>query len=91
MTRLLESCEFRVAVIRPHVQRLELDYILSRGAVLSPGLTSVARRVTSMIGARRLQVPYWLGQTFVIARRTNALALALLAGSRELAEILMLL
>jgi SAM-dependent methyltransferase len=91
MTRLLESCEFRVAVIRPHVQRLELDYILSRGAILSPSLTGLARKVTSMLGARRMQVPYWLGQTFVIARCTNALLLAVLAGSRELAEILMLL
>ena len=67
--RMLESTGFQVEVVRPHWQRLELDYILSRGSVLSQALSNVSRRVVGLAGAGRSQVPYWLGQTFVIARR----------------------
>jgi 2-polyprenyl-3-methyl-5-hydroxy-6-metoxy-1,4-benzoquinol methylase len=69
MTRFLESAGFDVIVVRPHVQKLELDYILSRGAVLSKGLTSAARGMAKPLGLARVQVPYWLGQTFVAGRR----------------------
>ena len=69
MTRFLESAGFDVLAIRPHFQRLELDYILSRGAVLSKQLTAVARGIAKPLGLARSQVPYWLGQTFVAARR----------------------
>lgn len=73
MTRLLESTGFQVTTVRPHVQRLELDYILSRGAVLSERLTTLARKVVTPLGVARAQVPYWLGQTFVAARRVGVL------------------
>ena len=43
--RLMETSGFDVQAIRPHYQRLELDYILLRGAVLSGALSkSQARR-----------------------------------------------
>ena len=71
MTRFLESAGFEVIVVRPHFQKLELDYILSRGAVLSKGLSAVARGIAKPLGLARAQVPYWLGQTFVAARRRS--------------------
>lgn len=71
MTRMLESTGFTVERIRPHWQRLELDYILFRGSVLSGGLSRASRAITGALGAGKAQVPYWLGQTFVIARRTR--------------------
>lgn len=67
--RMLETTGFTVQAVRPHWQRLELDYILFRGSVLSSALSSASRRVAALVGAGKLQVPYWLGQTFVIARR----------------------
>lgn len=67
--RMLESTGFDVEGIRPHWQRLELDYILFRGSVLNRALSNVSRRMASIVGAGKSQVPYWLGQTFVIARR----------------------
>lgn len=67
--RMLESTGFEVEGIRPHWQRLELDYILFRGSVLNRSLSNVSRRMASIVGAGKSQVPYWLGQTFVIARR----------------------
>lgn len=68
ITRLLETTGFRVETMRPHWQRLELDYVLARGAALSPAASRLARRIVRAAGAGKLQVPYWLGQTFVVAR-----------------------
>jgi SAM-dependent methyltransferase len=69
MRRMLEKAGFDVVRMRPHFQRLELDYLLFRGAVLSPRLSSAARATTRSLRLSRTQVPYWLGQTFVLARR----------------------
>ena len=54
--------------MRPHWQRLELDYVLFRGAVISPGMSKFSRSLVRLVHAGKLRVPYWLGQTFVIAR-----------------------
>lgn len=70
MRRMLEITGFTVCAMRPHVQRLELDYILFRSSVVSSGIASAGRAVGRTLGLSRAQVPYWLGQTFVIARRT---------------------
>ena len=69
IARLMETGGFEVRAIRPHYQRLELDYILQRGSVLSAALSRTARGVIRPFGIGRAQVPYWLGQTFVAARR----------------------
>jgi 2-polyprenyl-3-methyl-5-hydroxy-6-metoxy-1,4-benzoquinol methylase len=85
--RLLDSTGFDVAEVRPHVQRLELDYILKRASILSEGLSTVARRGVSVVGMGRAQVPYWLGQTFVAARRTKSILLAVGMALSEFAEV----
>jgi SAM-dependent methyltransferase len=69
--KMLESTGFSVEHVRPHFQRLELDYILFRASVLSKGLSSAARAIVRPLGLSRTQVPYWLGQTFVLARRSR--------------------
>jgi SAM-dependent methyltransferase len=69
IARLLDAAGFDVRTIRPHYQRLELDYILQRGAILSAALSKIARGVVKPLGIGRAQVPYWLGQTFVAAKR----------------------
>jgi SAM-dependent methyltransferase len=69
--RLLESTGFAVTTIRPHMQRLELDYILFRGSVLSRVLSATARGLVAAVRLSRAQVPYWLGQTFVLARKRS--------------------
>jgi 2-polyprenyl-3-methyl-5-hydroxy-6-metoxy-1,4-benzoquinol methylase len=68
ITRMLATTGFKVERLRPHWQRLELDYVLLRGALLSRTLSRVSRWLVRLLGAGKLQVPYWLGQTFVIAR-----------------------
>lgn len=69
--RMLESTGFAVTTIRPHVQRLELDYILFRGSLLSASLSSVGRGLARWTRLSHAQVPYWLGQTFVLARKRS--------------------
>jgi SAM-dependent methyltransferase len=70
ISRLLESHGFGVVTMTPHVQRLELDYLLSRAEVVSASLAKTSRRLTAMLGLSTRQAPYWIGQTFVAARRT---------------------
>jgi SAM-dependent methyltransferase len=69
IARMMESAGFEVRAIRPHYQRLELDYILQRGSLLSSALSKAARAVIRPFGIGGAQVPYWLGQTFVAAKR----------------------
>ena len=69
MGKMLHRTGFEVERVRPHFQRLELDYILFRASVLSTALSSAARAAIRPLGLSRVQVPYWLGQTFVLARR----------------------
>jgi hypothetical protein len=71
MRRMLETTGFTVERVRPHFQRLELGYVLLRAAILSKGLSSMSRGVVQRLGLSRSQVPYWLGQTFVLARRKS--------------------
>jgi SAM-dependent methyltransferase len=64
----LDRAGFDVIDIRPHLQRLTLGYIMSRGNVVSPELSRAGVRVVSTLGLGHREVPYWLGQTFVAAR-----------------------
>lgn len=64
MGRMLERSGFEMIEARPHVPRLELGYGLDRAGV-PRGLTRLAERA----GWGRLQVPFWIGQTAVTARR----------------------
>jgi SAM-dependent methyltransferase len=69
MTCLLERHGFEAVEMRAHFQRLELNYLLSRGAGISRVLSRSSRAVARVLGLRNPAVPYWIGQTFVAARR----------------------
>ena len=71
LARMLEGHGFEVAQQRPHVQWLELDYLLGRGEVVSAPLSRWSRAVARRLGMARRQVPYWIGQTFVAAHRNR--------------------
>jgi SAM-dependent methyltransferase len=68
MRQLLDRTGFETVDMRPHLQRLKLDYILERGEVVSPALSRAGSRVVEALGVGCREVPYWLGQTFVAAR-----------------------
>jgi len=64
----LTKAGFRVVRIKPHFQTLELDYILFR-AIPYVGLAGKAvRSLVRFTGLEKIQIPYWMGQTLVIAR-----------------------
>lgn len=69
VTRLLSAHGFRVIEIRPYIQHLELEYLLMRGAVVSARLSRTLILLARIAGLSRRQVPYWIGQTCVVARR----------------------
>jgi SAM-dependent methyltransferase len=80
MRLMLERTGYRVEAARPHVQRLELDYILFRGSVLSRGLSRAGRAAARWTGLSRAQMPYWLGQTFMIGRKIHTLLMVTALG-----------
>jgi hypothetical protein len=70
---MLEKTGYAVERMRPHVQRLELDYILFRGSAISPALSAGGRTMARWLRLGRVEVPYWLGQTFVLSRKSATL------------------
>jgi 2-polyprenyl-3-methyl-5-hydroxy-6-metoxy-1,4-benzoquinol methylase len=66
---LLERVGFGVVVMKPHIQWLELGYVIKRGEPVAGPLARAAGAITRGIGLAGLHVPYWIGQTLVIARK----------------------
>lgn len=71
MTRMLRQAGFEPIVIKPHFQKLELGYVMFRAGTYSPVISSLGTPVVSGLGLSARQVPYWLGQTFVIAKKSS--------------------
>ena len=69
MKSLLEKHGFEVVEMQAHFPRLEVNYLLSRGAVINGVLANSSRAVARLLGLGNREVPYWIGQTFVAARR----------------------
>ncbi|MBF0387038.1 MAG: class I SAM-dependent methyltransferase [Candidatus Omnitrophica bacterium] len=68
MARILNETGFTVLQSRPHWQKLELDYILFRMQAYIPVVPAFFRKVFAAVGLKNLNVPYWMGQTLVIAK-----------------------
>lgn len=58
--------------IRPHIQRLELEYVLFRATPYVGAPARLARAFSRSVGLGGMQIPYWMGQTLVIARKNPA-------------------
>jgi ubiquinone/menaquinone biosynthesis C-methylase UbiE len=69
MSEMLRRAGFVPVNLRSHIQRLQLEYIAERASVVSPTLSRLGVRVIRTLRLGRLEMPYWLGQTFVAARR----------------------
>jgi len=70
IARLLEAHGFEIVQMRPHVQWLQIDYLLTRAEVVSATPARVLRRIARALGQAKRQAPYWIGQTFVAARKS---------------------
>ncbi len=69
ITRLLEDAGFDLVAGRPHFQRLGLGYVLHRASRYVGAPARLARYLVARVGMSEWQVPYWMGQTLVIARK----------------------
>jgi hypothetical protein len=74
MRRLLEDAGFEVVRIRPHFQRLGLAYVVSRAVPYVGAPARLAHRAVQWLGVGNWHVPYWIGQTLVIARKVRAVS-----------------
>lgn len=66
---ILAKAGFKVIKIRPYFQTLELGYIFFRAATYSPLISKIGTWFIKLFGLEHKMVPYWLGQTFVMARK----------------------
>lgn len=69
---MLEKNGFEVIRIKPHIQTLELDYILKRALPILGPVGRALQKICRALGFARLQTPYWVGQTLVVARRKTS-------------------
>ena len=67
--KLLDKCGFKVLKIKPHIQYLDLGYIFFRAKRYMPLPCSIALALTKFLNLQNKKVPYWIGQTLVIAKK----------------------
>lgn len=66
---LLQRVGYEVTVMKPHIQWLELGYVIKRGEPVAGPIARAAGKLTAGVGLADLHVPYWIGQTLVVARK----------------------
>jgi len=69
LPRMLAELGFRVVQRRRHWQTLELGYILFRMEAYIKPVARVFGWLAKRLGFYHLQIPYWMGQTLVIAEK----------------------
>jgi 2-polyprenyl-3-methyl-5-hydroxy-6-metoxy-1,4-benzoquinol methylase len=80
--KLLEDSGFEIVTVRPHYQRLGLEYVLRRASAYIGLPARVAAWCVHKAGVGTAQVPYWMGQTLVVARKRAAVTPDARASSR---------
>jgi len=83
MRNLLERAGFDIFVIKPHIQQLELGYLTKRMHLYSPFFSQCSMLGVNALRLQRKQIPYWLGQTFLIARKRASAARGQIEQMRE--------
>ena len=67
--KMLEKCGFTIVKVKPHFQKLEIGYLFFRMGAYSKLLSTMGVKLTNMLHMNKWKIPYWLGQTFVAARK----------------------
>lgn len=66
---ILKKAGFKIIMIKPHFQRLQLGYIFKRISEYSKLLSNMGLSIVKSLGLADIEVPYWFGQTFIIANK----------------------
>lgn len=69
IARALKNTAFNTEAFIPHVQTLELEYILFRAQRYVGAIAAISRKLISKLGMGSWNIPYWMGQTLVIAKK----------------------
>ncbi len=67
--QMLEKSGFEVIKIKPHIQTLSLGYLAKRLEPYNKTLSGLSTKLIRFLGLEKFEVPYWLGQTLVVARK----------------------
>lgn len=67
--KALRKSNFVVLKIKPHFQSLALGYLIFRMKAYSKLLHNLGKIFVNITGTKKMQMPYWLGQTLVIAKK----------------------
>ena len=66
---MLNKKNFNVIKTKPHFQTLGLDYLIFRAKAYNKMIAKVGGKVSKTLRIGNMQLPYWLGQTLVIAKK----------------------
>ncbi len=67
--KILARSGFKTIKIKPHIQTLGFGYLMWRMKEYSKLLHKLGHGFAKATGTTKMQIPYWLGQTLVIAKR----------------------
>jgi 2-polyprenyl-3-methyl-5-hydroxy-6-metoxy-1,4-benzoquinol methylase len=67
--KILEISGFKLLKSKKHWQTLELGYIFFRMKPYSSFVSNVGSRITELLRLKNAQIPYWMGQMLVVARK----------------------
>lgn len=70
---ILRKAGFEIVKIKPYIQRLEFGYIMQRASGVSKIISKIGVCTSKLFGLDKRLFPYWLGQTFVVARKIKTL------------------
>ncbi len=68
---ILQKTGFKVLRRRRHWQTLEFGYILYRMKAYAPPLANLGLKIVKALRMEHWQIPYWVGQTLVLAEKMN--------------------
>jgi 2-polyprenyl-3-methyl-5-hydroxy-6-metoxy-1,4-benzoquinol methylase len=69
ISMILKKNGFKSFKFKKHFQTLGLGYILTRAQAYVKSLVVPFKKMSSFMGLDEMQVPYWMGQTLVLARK----------------------
>ncbi|MDD5650614.1 MAG: class I SAM-dependent methyltransferase [Candidatus Nanoarchaeia archaeon] len=67
--KMLNTTGFDVIKIKKHYQRLALGYLVYRMQAYNKFLYKIGKAIVNILHLNNLLIPYWLGQTLVLARK----------------------
>ena len=67
--KILNETGFEVIKIKKHFQTLSLGYLVYRMQAYNKFLYKIGNKIVNLLHLNNLLIPYWLGQTLVLARK----------------------